>query len=295
LKKNKHNAAVVQGIRAAIGTWGGEREEAADPRVNGALESAIAVAKRSNVPKEVWQRAIERERERDAGGLDTALWLGITQQSKSLLFALSSAGKAKFLPEVRQIVRAYNGAIVGEAGLRHLFTECGRVVVADRATPPTQGEQDAAEAGAEDSLPDDDVILTVIEALGDADVHDVAIREADAPVDAEAGEDGGAAVPRREVVVDCDRRSVSVVKSRLAEAGFRLLQVEPLVLTPQNPTPVPEKDEQELLQLPEKERIKEGPGGFQRMVGELSDHEGCLFLVHDALLPHDDEDGDDAT
>lgn len=133
-----------------------------DLKMNSGLAHAIALAKKSSVPKEVIDQAVARGQGRSLSGvaLETMKFEFIMPPSAAMLVTVETDNKLRALQDVNGVIRKYKGRITST---EFFFSRIGRVVFERHETLGVDDILDEAiEAGAEDVEADEEGNLMVV-------------------------------------------------------------------------------------------------------------------------------------
>lgn len=121
-----------------------------DPKMNTSLANAIAIAKKSSMPKEVIEQAVARGQGRSLSGatLESLKFEVMMPPSAAFILELETDNRLRALQEVNSIIRKHKGRT---AATEFFFSRIGRVVFERHESLGVDDIMDEAiEAGAED-------------------------------------------------------------------------------------------------------------------------------------------------
>lgn len=133
-----------------------------DPKMNASLAQAIALAKKSSVPKEVIDGAVARGQGRSLSGatLETMKFEVMMPPSAALLIEVETDNKLRALQDVNMVIRKNKGRL---SATEFFFSRIGRVVFERHEMLGVDEILDEAiEAGAEDVEADEEGNLVLV-------------------------------------------------------------------------------------------------------------------------------------
>ncbi|KAK8849178.1 duf28 domain-containing protein [Apiospora arundinis] len=170
-KKSAQRGLLTKDIQLATRLYG------PDPKFNGQLVNAIAIARKGGVPKANIDAAIARGQGRSSTGasLETVVLETMTAASGdggaavSLVIEILTDNRNRALHDVRGIIKKHNGILTPTT---FLFEKAGRTVLKLGGDESKDAEAAAGESSSSSSNDFDDVMMQAIEAGAD-DVEDI--------------------------------------------------------------------------------------------------------------------------
>lgn len=179
-----------------------------DPETNFALRLAIDKAKAANMPMANIQRAIDRQKDKDAAQLQELTYEGYGPGGVAIIVECMTDNINRTYPDVRVAFTKHGGSIAEKGAVAFQFDRRGIIRVEEKGDAVLEA---AIEAGAEDVVDEDDGTVIYTEPK---DLNDVRVALSDAGLkilDAELG-----FVPKNTVKVEDKNTAGKII--RLMEA-----------------------------------------------------------------------------
>lgn len=153
-----------------------------DPELNPSLAAVIEKAKSANMPMSTVERAIKRVSDKDSIQLEEILYEGYGPGGIAILVECATDNRNRTYPEVKHAFTKHGGSIGESNSVAFQFERKGVIVV------KASGEDallEVLEAGAEDAVENDDVIVAYTEPK---DLHEVKLKLNQAGLETESAE-----------------------------------------------------------------------------------------------------------
>ena len=153
-----------------------------DPELNPSLAAVIEKAKSANMPMSTVERAIKRVSDKDSIQLEEILYEGYGPGGIAILVECATDNRNRTYPEVKHAFTKHGGSIGEANSVAFQFERKGVIIV------KSSGENallEVLEAGAEDAVENEDVIIAYTEPK---DLHEVKFRLNQAGLETESAE-----------------------------------------------------------------------------------------------------------
>lgn len=145
------------------------KEGGGKPEMNFKLQMAIDRARLENMPKETIERAIKKGTGelKDGNEIEEIIYEGYGPGNVAMLIKTATDNRNRTGSEIRSILTKAGGKPASEGGVKFMFKLVGNIAVTVGDKDPYEVEMLAIEAGAEDTIYEDDmvVVYTKIEDL----------------------------------------------------------------------------------------------------------------------------------
>jgi YebC/PmpR family DNA-binding regulatory protein len=153
-----------------------------DPELNPSLAAVIEKARSANMPMSTVERAIKRVSDKDSIQLEEILYEGYGPGGIAILVECATDNRNRTYPEVKHAFTKHGGSIGEANSVAFQFERKGVIIV------KSSGENallEVLEAGAEDAVENEDVIIAYTEPK---DLHEVKFRLNQAGLETESAE-----------------------------------------------------------------------------------------------------------
>lgn len=153
-----------------------------DPELNPSLAAVIEKAKSANMPMSTVERAIKRVSDKNSAQLEEILYEGYGPGGIAILVECATDNRNRTYPEVKHAFTKHGGSIGEANSVAFQFERKGVIVV------KASGEDallEVLEAGAEDAVENEDVIVAYTEPK---DLHEVKLKLNQAGLETESAE-----------------------------------------------------------------------------------------------------------
>lgn len=153
-----------------------------DPELNPSLAAVIEKAKSANMPMSTVERAIKRVSDKDSIQLEEILYEGYGPGGIAILVECATDNRNRTYPEVKHAFTKHGGSIGEANSVAFQFERKGVIIV------KSSGENallEVLEAGAEDAVENEDVIVAYTEPK---DLHEVKLKLNQAGLETESAE-----------------------------------------------------------------------------------------------------------